>query len=310
MPAELRARLDELAASVGLARLSAAAARLSTRYRETGRPAETMTDVDAAAYAVFRMPATYAALRAALGQVTAVDPRLRPRTVVDLGAGTGAALWAVRDVFGPGQTIRAIERDAAMVAVGRRLAPPGVEWVRGDLRGADMTADLSIAGYALGETSEPDSVVTAMAAAETVLVVEPGTPRGYATVLAARDALVGAGMRVAAPCPQSGACPLAVPDWCHFSVRLLRTPALRHLKGGVLGYEDEKFSFVAATRTSVPAVPGRILRHPRRRGGHVVLRVCGADGTVTDPVVSRRAGAVYRAARKAQWGDAWPPRDD
>ena len=61
MPAELRARLDELAASVGLARLSAAAARLSTGYRQTGRPVEAMTDVDAAAYAVFRMPATYAA---------------------------------------------------------------------------------------------------------------------------------------------------------------------------------------------------------------------------------------------------------
>ena len=310
MPTELRVRLDELAASLGLARLSAAAARLSSGYRETGRPAQAMTDIDAAAYAVFRMPATYAALRAALGQVTAVDPRLWPRTVVDLGAGTGAALWAVRDVFGPGQTVRAIERDRAMVGVGRHLAPPGVEWVRGDLRDADMAADLTIAGYALGETGEPDSVVRAMAAAETALVVEPGTPRGYATVLAARAALVGAGMRVAAPCPQSGACPLSGSDWCHFSVRLLRTRALRHLKGGELGYEDEKFSFVATTRTSVPAAPGRILRHPRRRGGHVVLRVCGADGTVTDPVVSRRAGPVYRAARKAQWGDAWPPPDD
>jgi ribosomal protein RSM22 (predicted rRNA methylase) len=149
-----------------------------------------------------------------------------------------------------------------------------------------------------------------LAQPETVLVVEPGTPRGYATVLAARAGLVGAGMGVAAPCPQSGACPLAGPDWCHFSVRLPRTPALRRLKGGELGYEDEKFSFVAATRTSVTPAPGRVLRHPRRRGGHVILRVCGVDGTVTDPVVSRRAGAVYRAARKAQWGDAWPPPDD
>jgi ribosomal protein RSM22 (predicted rRNA methylase) len=303
MPAELRVRLDELATSVGLSRLGAAAARLSGEYREVGRPAVAMTDVDAAAYAVYRMPATYAALRAALGQVAAADPQWRPRTTVDLGAGTGAASWAARDVFGPDLTVRAVEGDPRMAAVGRRLAPPGVEWVLGDLRDAGPTADLVIAGYALGESDGPEAAAAGLAAAQTVVVVEPGTPRGYATVMAARSGLVDAGMRVAAPCPHSDTCPLVRHDWCHFAVRLPRPPVLRRLKGGELGYEDEKFSFVAATRAEVIPAPGRILRHPRRRGGHVLLRVCGADGTVADPVVSRRAGPAYRAARKARWGD-------
>ena len=309
MPAELHARLDGLAASVGLARLGAAAARLSSDYREAGRPAEAMSELDAAAYAVYRMPATYAALCAALGQLTTAGPQLRPRSVVDLGAGTGAGAWAVRDVFGPDVTIRSIERDEAMAAVGRQLAPPGAEWAHGDLRDFETTADLVLAGYALGELSGIESIVAGMASARTVVVVEPGTPRGYVTVLAARDVLIGAGLEVAAPCPQSGDCPLHRPDWCHFSVRLPRTAALRRLKGGELGYEDEKFAFVAATRADVTPAPGRILRHPQRRGDQVGVRVCDADGTVVAPVVSRRSGAIYRAARKAQWGDAWPPPD-
>ncbi|MGI8879215.1 MAG: small ribosomal subunit Rsm22 family protein [Jatrophihabitans sp.] len=313
-PAALAAELAALAGEVGSARLTAAVDRLGSAYRADGVPGGALRDVDAAAYGVYRMPATYAALRAALGQLAAADPSFAPRSVVDLGAGTGAALWAVADLWPSISSLHAVEQDPAMTEVGRRLAAagalPDVDWQAGSVVAAALpAADLVIAGYALGELDAPDrDGVLAAVAADTVVVVEPGTPRGFTNVLAARGALIESGRSVAAPCPHSDACPMAGSDWCHFAVRLPRSAAQRRAKGGELGYEDEKFSFVAASRRPVTPAAGRILRHPQRRTGHVGLRLCGADRATSDVIVSKRNKELYRSARKADWGDEWPPR--
>jgi ribosomal protein RSM22 (predicted rRNA methylase) len=127
-------------------------------------------------------------------------------------------------------------------------------------------------------------------------------------VLAARDRLLAAGLRVVAPCPHERPCPLRR-DWCHFSVRINRSALHRRVKGAELGYEDEKFSYVTAVRDPAPTtgqVPGRILRHPLHRKGMVLLRVCTPDGTAISETVSKRQGDRYRAARDLAWGDAWP----
>ncbi len=100
------------------------------------------------------------------------------------------------------------------------------------------------------------------------MIVEPGTPDGYARMIEARDRLIAAGFHVAAPCPHSAACPI-VPgtDWCHFSARVSRSSLHRQIKGGTLAYEDEKFSYVAATRRPVTPAPARVVRKPQIRKG-------------------------------------------
>jgi len=176
-------------------------------------------------------------------------------------------------------------------------------------------ADLVTVSYVLSELA-PDaqeSLVRASAAgAETIAVIEPGTPDGYQRIIAARDVLVGMGLHVAAPCPHSDACPLlGTRDWCHFASRIHRTPLHRRLKSADLQHEDEKFAYVVATRTPVeaPASAARILRHPQIRKGLVMMQLCHADGTVGQALVSKRQGDTYRAARDADWGDEWPPAD-
>ena len=90
---------------------------------------------------------------------------------------------------------------------------------------------------------------------DTLLVVEPGTPAGYARIIALRDQLIASGAHVAAPCPHDGKCPLAPPDWCHFTQRLPRSRAHKQIKGAELPFEDEKFAYVALTRAPVARRP-------------------------------------------------------
>lgn len=140
------------------------------------------------------------------------------------------------------------------------------------------------------------------------MIVEPGTPDGYARMIEARDRLIAAGFHVAAPCPHSAACPI-VPgtDWCHFSARVSRSSLHRQIKGGTLPYEDEKFSYVAATRLPVAPAPARVVRKPQIRKGQVLLDLCEKDPALGRTTVTKRHGALYRAARDTDWGDPWPP---
>ena len=141
-----------------------------------------------------------------------------------------------------------------------------------------------------------------------LVVVEPGTPAGFARIRAVRDRLRAAGATIAAPCPHDDACPMAGADWCHFAVRLDRSRAHRQSKHAALGWEDEKFAYVVAVRDAAllrARAEARVIRRPRKETGHVRLALCAAGG-LTEAVVTRRA-PTYRAARDASWGDAWPP---
>ncbi|AYG83227.1 hypothetical protein DWB77_05423 [Streptomyces hundungensis] len=148
----------------------------------------------------------------------------------------------------------------------------------------------------------------AAAATGAVVIVEPGTPDGYARIIEARDRLIAAGLHIAAPCPHSAACPIEPgTDWCHFSARVSRSSLHRQVKGGSLAYEDEKFSYLAATRFPPEPAAARVIRRPQIRKGQVLLELCTAQEQLRRETVSKRHGTLYRAARDAEWGDSWPP---
>jgi ribosomal protein RSM22 (predicted rRNA methylase) len=109
---------------------------------------------------------------------------------------------------------------------------------------------------------------------------------------------------MAAPCPAATPCPLAAPDWCHFAARVERSSIHRRIKDAELGYEDEKFSYVAVAREPVELPASRIIRRPRQRPGLIVLEICAPAG-VQSVHASRRDRETFRAARKATWGSAW-----
>ncbi|WP_371549930.1 small ribosomal subunit Rsm22 family protein [Streptomyces sp. NBC_00554] len=273
---------------------------------------------DVIAYAAYRMPATFEAVRTALSEFADAAPAWAPDSHVDIGGGTGAATWAVNATWEGTRPVTVLDWAEPALALGREIAAANpelkaAEWHRSRI-GAALTiesTDLVTVSYVLGELTDADraSVVDAAAsAAQAVVIIEPGTPDGYARVIDARDRLIGAGFRIAAPCPHSARCPI-VPgeDWCHFSARVSRSSLHRQVKGGSLPYEDEKFSYVAATRFPPAPAPSRVVRKPQIRKGQVLLELCEPDESLRRETVTKRHGLLYRAARDAAWGDAWPP---
>ena len=320
-------------AGAGVPSLSAGVQRLMAAYRSGEVPdAPVMTTrADAAAYAAYRMPATAAATAAALRETRRSLPRWAPRSLLDFGAGTGGAAWAVADQLPTVESMTLLEQSAEAIRIGKAVlagaqaaslrAASWCSWrlaADGSLATADLPrADLATATYVLGElTPAQQSALVALAAqaAPAVLVVEPGTPAGHRRILAARAQLLAAGFIVAAPCPHQLGCPLDVEgDWCHFGARLQRSAVHRQAKGAELPYEDEKYSYVAAIRPAgveVPAPHGRVVRRPQQRKGLVLLDLCLPDGTTRRELVSKSKGEVYRQARKISWGDQWPPAEE
>ena len=280
---------------------------LSAEYRGAGRARAARTPGQVAAYLAYRAPATFAAAVAVFRQVTARRPEWLPQSLLDVGAGPGVATWAALEVWPSLTELTLVEVEPEMQAAGRELLP-GARWVEGDISRARGRVDLVVASYVLGELPEPGVAAAHLwrQSADTLAVIEPGTPTGYRGVLSARDAVMGAGGRTLAPCPHDLACPLRADDWCHFAVRLPRSKLHRHAKGVELGYEDEKFSYAVLTRENVPPPAARIIRQPQVRSGHVNLVTCELDG-VHDRTISRRHGGLYKEAKGASWGDAIEP---
>jgi ribosomal protein RSM22 (predicted rRNA methylase) len=320
----LRAALSRLLDGLPSRQAAQAVDRLIANYRgRTPTDAPVLRDrSDVVAYAAYRMPATFEAVSAALGAFADAVPGWVPASHVDVGGGTGAATWAVSATWGGERPVAVLDWAEPALALGREIAAAhpalkAAEWRRSRIGSALSieSTDLVTVSYVLGELTEADraAVVDAAAtAAQAVVIVEPGTPDGYARVIEARDRLIRAGFHVAAPCPHSAACPV-VPgeDWCHFSARVSRSSLHRQVKGGSLAYEDEKFSYVAAARFPVRPAACRVVRRPQIRKGQVLLDLCGPDESLHRDTVTKRHGPLYKAARDADWGDAWPaPPDD
>jgi len=315
LPAELKAALD--AKLQGLSRNAAAerASLISQTYRDGGGSGAIRSEADALAYALARMPATYAAVTASLNALREIVSDFAPKSLLDIGAGPGTATWAAAEAFSSLQSFTLVDANSALRALALDLVGGSprlrdMTYQRGEARAAladAEAADLVVASYMIGETSDAEQrALTALMwekTRDTLLIVEPGTTAGYGRIIALREQLIALGAHAAAPCPHDGKCPLTAPDWCHFTQRLPRSRAHKQLKSAELPYEDEKFSYVALTRAPVAQHPARVLAQPVVTKVEVTAKLCAPDGLVIAKL-PRRARADYARARRWRWGSA------
>ena len=315
LPTELKAALD--AKLHGLSRHDAAerAALISKTYRDGGNSGAIRSESDALAYALARMPATYAAVTASLNALREITPQFAPTSLLDIGAGPGTASWAAAEAFSSLQDFTLLDANKALRALALDLGRDSTRlrrmtYTRGEapaMLAASEAADLVVASYVIAELNDRERSALAglmwAKTRDTLLVVEPGTPAGYARIIALRTQLIALGAHVAAPCPHDGQCPLMAPDWCHFTQRLPRLRAHKQIKGAELPFEDEKFSYIALTRAPVAQHRVRVLAQPVVSKVETTAKLCTSDGVALTRIPSRTK-ADYARARRWRWGDA------
>ncbi len=313
-PISLRQAIEAATARVPQDKLQRAAEGLTARYKtESGQGRRLVTDkTDVLAYAAVRMPATFGAAAQALTWTKELFPE-PVKTMLDIGAGTGAAAWAANAVFVTLEEVTALEREEAMLSLGKTLMqdadfPIPVRWTLGDMREKvpDEKYDLVLAAYALNELTAADRAAMLRAlwthTGKLLVLIEPGTPAAFGQLREARETLLSLGADLLAPCPHGGACLLGADDWCHFTCRIARSRLHKLLKGGDAPFEDEKFSYLAFSRAPYPRAQARILRHPRIDAGRIGLTLCTKDG-IEARAVTKKDKDAFKKARKADCGD-------
>jgi ribosomal protein RSM22 (predicted rRNA methylase) len=315
LPALLKAALDAKLEGLSRNDVAVRAAAISKTYRDGGNSGAIRTATDALAYALARMPATYAAVTACLNALGEAAPDFAPRSLLDVGAGPGTASFAAAEAFASLTALTLIDSNPALRALARDLVRgqprfDDLRYEQGEARAllakADA-ADLVVASYVIGELGDAERNALADLlwdkTGDTLVIVEPGTPAGYARIITSRTRLIARGAHVAAPCPHDGPCPLEAPDWCHFTQRLARSRAHIQVKGAELPFEDEKFSYVVLTRRAVVTRAARVLAQPLAGKAEITAKLCSAGG-LRIAKVPRRDKAAYAAARRWRWGDA------
>src|SRR6476659_1662650 len=164
LPAELKAALD--ARLQGLSRNDAAerASLISRTYRDGGGSGAIRSEADALAYALARMPATYAAMTASLNAFREIRPDFAPTSLVDVGAGPGTATWAAAEAFSSLQAFTLVDANSALRALALDLGSGSLrlrnmKYQRGEARAAladSEAADLVAASYVIGEIGDAE----------------------------------------------------------------------------------------------------------------------------------------------------------
>ena len=287
-------------------------------------------DDEAIAYAITRMPATYGATKTACSQIVEILNLIKNekmnlnnfKTLIDIGAGTGAATLAINEFFNL-EKITCFEREEAMIKLGKTLLAASsyqgiknTNWIKLDLNNLlekevefNESADIVISSYMLNEFAEEKllRIVEKMwkMTGKLLIIVDPGTPKDHKRLLKIKDCLSELGGNILAPCTCDKECGLPETDWCHFSCRIERTKLQKEAKMANVPYEDEKFTYLAVLKFNENIDFGnfsRIIRHPVIRNNMVEVKLCSKCG-ITNKIFTKKDKELYKIIRKSKVGD-------
>lgn len=312
---ELDKRIKDLFSKLDLierCHLQEASSSLSRRYREGNYGEKDLAYNEKLAYILARLPATKASITKVLNEL---NERMlfNPKSMADIGAGPGTAAWTSSLLWPSLKEFALLERDAAWIKLGKILQEPydrlnKSSWYHNDIT-KDLefdAADLVIAAYSFQEIAQSlyEKILKELLLRtnEVLVVIEPGTPRGFSNINVIRKLLIEQGSHILAPCTHNNPCPIKDDDWCHFSSRLSRNYEHRYIKNAELAYEDEKFSFIIATKKAHTPPQARVIKPLLKRSGHVIIDTCDAQGLKRQTV--SRSNKHYKSTKDLNWGQA------
>lgn len=302
--------IEKLCQNIPLAQLQKHFRYYSEQYREKKSSKRSLLGkLGMLSYLLTRFPATLAAATHVLKEAKRCIGSFQ--SLLDLGAGPGTALLAATQAGIAIDQATLIEENREFVEQGISLCPRFTKWECKDFLKQESLPqhEVSIFCYSFSEVPEDRrKKILKMAweaAHKALILIEPGTPSAFKNLLDARDRLVEWGGHVLAPCPHSRSCPLlGKKNWCHFSVRLQRSSLHRKIKGGELGYEDEKFCYMILSKRGQENLPPRILKSPKKQSGYLELQLCTQEG-ILEKKISSKDKENFRRAKKMNWGEGY-----
>ncbi|CAK7335787.1 unnamed protein product [Dovyalis caffra] len=153
-------------------------------------------DDETIAYVASRMPAVFSACYRVLSEVRRRLPGFSPTKVLDFGAGTGSAFWALREVWPKSlEKVNLVEPSQSMQRAGRSLIQDlkdlplihsydSLQGLTKSIGKSERKHDLVIASYVLGEIPSLKDRITIVRqlwdlTGDVLVLIEPGTPHGY-----------------------------------------------------------------------------------------------------------------------------------
>ncbi|MDZ4785555.1 MAG: small ribosomal subunit Rsm22 family protein [bacterium] len=275
-----------------------------------------LTGLEKLCYLAIRMPATFSADCRVFETLKNQYPEFAPNTLLDLGAGPATASLAARQYFDSLKSTVCIERDKDFLDFGKSFLDATnfkSELLVQDIKNINLKSniDLVIASYSLGELNKAELSQTLQKAWQltnsTLIIIEPGTPRGFEVIKNCRDDLIKLNAQIIAPCHHMKPCPMSEPKWCHFKVRFNRSKLHRMIKDGDLGYEDENFSYLIASKNLKPNFnSGRIVSYPKKEKGLINFEICSNEGQIKKTRILKRDKLNYAQCDSLTWGDSLP----
>ena len=319
LPEELRNNIEEEASKFSIKDLKEISEQVSLNYRDKSRAGKRIVtnEKEAIVYGLTRMPATYASIYQAI-KYSIVDKNIDINNVLDVGSGTGAGEWVISELLHLNNIV-CIEREVEMKNLAIRLMQTdndlkSIKFISEDITNNNVIEDkydLVLSSYCLNEIIEKQIVIDKLwnCTNKVLLLIEPGTPEGYKTLISVRDYLIFKGGNVIAPCMNNDKCKIDKDDWCSFSVRVERSKLHKMLKQGESPFEDEKFFYMAIGKEQIinnnkeeksNENEFRILRHPNIGNSRITFKVC--NGEISEITLTKKH-SEYKSAKKLNNGD-------
>jgi ribosomal protein RSM22 (predicted rRNA methylase) len=283
---------------------------ISTRYRGENKEEKSILSLEEAiSYALARLPSTFQVFSYVLKELEKLTS-YAPSSFLDVGCGPAASYWALKETYPDLKKIDLLEKNKFMNKVLSLLIakPRGTSFILQDAKAyqPQSSYDIISFSYCLGEIKNFEKSLEKYWAHtnQSLIITEPGTPEGFQTILKARTFLLKLGAFFVAPCGHNAPCPLEKEkkDWCHFSQRFERENFHKIIKKGYLDYEDEKFSYLIATKDPFLVEGNRILKKPQKDKGYIKFDLCAPEG-ICKKTCSKSKNKDYKSLKRKKWGD-------
>lgn len=322
LPNEILERAIAIAEKFSKKQLSQSFKEVSNKYCGEKNGNILLNQVEeAAAYSLSRMPATYGAVYNAFSQtLETIETQITLKTLLDVGAGTGAATLAIAEQINLDK-ITCLEREDAMLNLGKILLEASDKkevreaiWIKQDLIKESITetvkekADIIVVSYMLNELEETKRLELVESlwnqTNQILLIVDPGTPKDFKNMMQIKNFLVDKGAKILAPCAQERGCSLPSDDWCHFLCRVERTKWQKDIKMATVPYEDEKFTYLAFSKEDIGKTKNRVIRQPLNKTNFIQLKLCEENG-INEIIYTKKEKELYKKAKKIKVGETF-----